>query len=454
MPSASSVVAAWLMVSQSDTDPMMMPTLGFWGGCWADLWLGVSRPSVMIASGYHAPSRRFRYPPAMRAWIFGGGGLRAAIFLLPACTAAWAVGCSDDAGVTPDLTDDGGLPEATVADTGGDLGPTRDCTADLKKDEGLWTHLECSGLYESFATKTLAKDALAYKPATEFWSDGAEKNRWVRLPPGSKIDVSNYDEWKFPTDTKVWKEFKLGGKRIETRLFRKLDDGSWAKTSYRWNDDETDAVRKDGGELIKGIGPDGGTYEIPTATQCDECHLGRIDSLLGFDAVSLGLPSATGETLARLAADGWLSENPPKADLTLPGSEKAGKAVGWLHANCGSCHNPNTNASATHTKLFMLVHGTQLSPTDGGAPVPLEQLDVYKTAYCVASHRPDEDAGGGVVLKFIRGGNAGKSAVSVLSGRREGEPNTNQMPPLVTRAVDLAGHQLLDDWIAALPACP
>ncbi len=171
--------------------------------------------------------------------------------------------------------------------------------------------------------------------------------------------------------------------------------------------------------------------------------------------MSLGLPTATGETLAKLAADGWLSAAPPRTALTLPGSEKAGKAVGWLHANCGSCHNPNTNASATQTKLFMLVRGTQLAPTDGGAPAPLEQLDVYKTAYCVNSHRQDEDAGGGVVFKFIRGGNAGKSAVSVLSGRRsEGEPGTDQMPPLVTRAVDLAGHQLLDDWIAALPACP
>ena len=50
-----------------------------------------------------------------------------------------------------------------------------------------------------------------------------------------------------------------------------------------------------------------------------------------------------------------------------------------------------------------------------------------------------------------------KSEISILSGYRvpPGQmPTVAQMPPIVTRAVDHEGHQLLDDWINSLPACP
>jgi hypothetical protein len=46
-----------------------------------------------------------------------------------------------------------------------------------------------------------------------------------------------------------------------------------------------------------------------------------------------------------------------------------------------------------------------------------------------------------------------RSWISVLSGQRE-PAASNQMPPIITHAVDVAGHELLDDWITSLtPAC-
>ena len=33
------------------------------------------------------------------------------------------------------------------------------------------------------------------------------------------------------------KEFSVGGKRVETRLLMRHDDGDWAGYSYEWNDD-------------------------------------------------------------------------------------------------------------------------------------------------------------------------------------------------------------------------
>jgi hypothetical protein len=378
----------------------------------------------------------------------------------PVCVAAWAAGCADDSSATPpDELDagDAATDASPLDDGGGDASSNkRDCSKDLDAD-GIHKHLECSGLYASFASfaeKTVASDVKPYKPGVEFWSDGAEKHRWIYLPPGSKIDISDWNEWMFPAGTKLWKELKLGGKRIETRLFTKLPDNSWAHTAYRWNADETDAVRKDGGESIKGLGPDGGAYEIPSTGECDQCHTGRKDQVLGFDAVSLGLATATGQTLAKLVEEGAFSQAPPATALAFPGSTTAQSAIGWVHTNCGACHNDNTNASATFRKHF-LVRATELAPVDGGTPSAVEQLDLWREAYCVDTFRTDPETVKPFV--YIRGGSPAKSLMSILAHGRVGPdelPNGGvQMPPIVSRAVDQAGVKLFDDWVATLPPC-
>ena len=368
-----------------------------------------------------------------------------------AAVAAWA-GCADElAPAAPAPVDASTGTDVSAPDASADA-PKHECDDD-RDESGIWKHLRCSGLYSSFADKTVAPDAKPYKPGVEFWSDGAEKQRWVFLPAGSKIDISDFDEWKFPQGTKLWKEFKVGGKRIETRLFTKLPDDRWVHTSYRWNADETEAVNQGGGEKIAGIGLDGGPYEIPTAGQCDQCHRGKKDQVLGFDAESLGLATATGQTLATLAAEGWLSAPPPKTSLAFPGTELASAAVGWIHANCGACHNANPNASASYRKHFQ-VRATDLAPADGGSPA-LEQLDIWTQAYCVDTFRPDPEAG--APYKYIRGGAPEKSLMSILASRRAGPdeiPSTAvQMPPIVTRSVDQDGIALVNAWITTLQPC-
>jgi hypothetical protein len=386
---------------------------------------------------------------------------RSAFFFVPACAAAWAAGCADES--NPVSSDSDAGSDATVVDSsprqdgGGDATTgKRDCAKDVDGD-GLWKHLECTGLYSSFADKTVAEDAKPYKPGIEFWSDGSEKLRWIHLPQGTKIDISDFNEWMFPEGTKLWKEFKLGGKRIETRIFHKLPDKSWAHTSYRWNADETDAVRNDVGEKLPGLGPDGGIYEIPSTGQCDTCHFGRKDQVLGFDAVGLGQTTATGQTLAKLVTDGWLSGAPPKTELAFPSSGVGGTsaaAVGWIHTNCGPCHNENTNAAASFRAHFF-VRATDLAPIDGGAPATIEQLDVYTQGWCKPSSRTDTETGN--PYNIISGGNPAKSLMSILGGRRAA-PDENpgpgvQMPPIVSRAVDHDGIKLVNDWITSLPAC-
>jgi hypothetical protein len=380
-------------------------------------------------------------------------GMRGVFFFCSACALACACVSYALPDLPPDQVDASPPPPTTpppvdAGDADAPLDASRNCTADLD-DDGLPHHLDCTGLYADYAAKTVAAENRMYKPANELWSDGAVKTRWLYLPPAAKIDISTFDTWQMPNGTRVWKEFIVDGRRIETRMFTKSTTGSWQHTLYRWNADESDATRYDFGDEIPRDG--GAPYEIPNVGKCGVCHDNRADKMLGVDAIGLGLPGAEGLTLATLAAEGRLSAAPPATSFTLPddATGKAAAALGVLHANCGICHT--SDGFAGGIGLLMRVHVDQLL-ADAGA----QALDAYTTAVCVQATRPNPD-GGGPIMR-IAGGDPNGSLISVLSGKRVppgDEPNADsQMPPLVTRVVDTQGHAKLDAWITALPACP
>src|SRR5690348_229412 len=101
-----------------------------------------------------------------------------------------------------------------------------------------------TGLYSNIATGELSPGVLAYSPQFQLWSDGAEKRRWILLPDAQPIDTSTMDEWSFPEGTKVWKQFSVGGVRVETRLLEKSGpgDADWLSLAYVWRPDERDAL--------------------------------------------------------------------------------------------------------------------------------------------------------------------------------------------------------------------
>ena len=380
------------------------------------------------------------------------GRLAVALAIAGAAALPFA-GCgSKDDGVSS--PPEGGL-EATTSQPDADPGDAapRGCDGDRAAD-GMWQHLKCAGLYEDFTARRVDPALRAYKPALELWSDGAEKRRWIFLPPGTKIDTSNMDEWVFPNGTRVWKEFALDKKRVETRLYEKGSDGAWRHTSFRWADDESDAVRSDNGEKIARGGPDVPPYEIPTANQCNDCHGGRKDKVLGFEAVSLGLPGAEGLTLAALVAGGLVSDPPPATVLAFPEDGTASApALAWMHVSCGACHNRSSGASGKNSNVYTLARASQLLDQDGGGAT-VQSLDAYVSTVGRATSVEIPD-GGGAMFSVIKAGDPGASLASYLSGRRvgpTGNPNPKeQMPPSVTRLVDAKGHALLDTWIRALP---
>jgi hypothetical protein len=282
-----------------------------------------------------------------------------------------------------------------------------------------------TGLYVEGSTSELAPGVQAFAPRYPLWSDAADKQRWLLLPAGAQIDTSDMDDWQFPVGTKVWKEFARDGMRLETRLLWKTETG-WFRMAFVWNDDETEAIAAPRGATdVRGT-----MHNVPTRSECRECHDGRSDTLLGVSAIQLA-HDGPGVTLQGLQQAGLLSD-PPAAEPRLPDGEQW-NALGYLHANCGSCHNPISItwdkldlelwlpvaeiADATTTRSYLSTIGVALTDTASA------------NSYRIAAGDPG--ASGLVERMQLRGDNLA-------------------MPPLASELVDEQGVALISSWIEGL----
>jgi hypothetical protein len=382
-----------------------------------------------------------------------------ALLTLAACSSSSdsspaAADASQDTSVLGEASTDAARPVDAGADGAVDSGNDAGCDPDSDTPSDL----SCTGLYSDLAAKTVASGVMAYTPAYLLWSDGAQKSRWIYLPPGAQIDTSNMDDWTFPVGTKVWKEFRwpasagdagspeagaMAGKRIETRLLWKKDSG-WDVLVYRWSADETSAV-----VFLNGAtNLEGTTYEIPSTSECYQCHQGRQDFLLGFDLVGVGASGAVGVTLASLVDAGLLTSAPPASTIHVPEDTTglAANALGFLHMNCGvTCHNGDDNAAALATGLRFKLLADQMYP-DGGAGT-VASLDTYQTAVNVPAHLQPN----GVQYMRIAPGDAGQSLVPLMALARDPDAGGFEpMPPIVSHEPDPADIAKVQAWINAL----
>lgn len=297
--------------------------------------------------------------------------------------------------------------------------------------------LECTGLYVNVETKEIFPGVNSYTPAFVLWSDGADKDRWISLPEGETIDNSDRNEWVFPVGTKLFKEFSKDGKRVETRMWHKAANNFWVNATYAWNEDESEAKVSAGGDITLG---DGSSYHIPTQDECEKCHRGRTERILGFDQVLLGLAGAKGITLETLVDDGLLSENLDSIDLSIgdDGSGLAPNALGWLHANCGiTCHNGNSRAVGYPTGLRLRLDPADL---DGGS---VADFDAYATAVGVSVTTVNWLG----QTRIVPGSPEQSWLYHLITTRGQG----TQMPPFATSEVDVVNSALIGEWIRQMP---
>jgi len=303
-----------------------------------------------------------------------------------------------------------------------------------------YTLLSETDLFADAASVTVSAEAAPFEPTYRLWSDGADKRRWFRLPPGTRIDTTDMDHWIFPVGTKLWKEFSLGGVRLETRLVERygLGPDDYWMGAFVWNAEQTDAVlAPDGQDDIAGT-----AHDAPSQEKCGACHRGDVGRVLGLSALQLSrVPDATkvGPTLADLAARDLLTSPPPATAPApaygIPGDPVTVAALGYLHANCGHCHNENGTAWPDTQMVLRSVTTDQDVASDG----------VYRSIV-------------GRKVQYWRGGpsaimdrvSPGVPAASAIVARMMTRGSEDAMPPIATEEVDAVGLAAVSAWITAL----
>lgn len=317
----------------------------------------------------------------------------------------------------------------------------------------LPTRLSRTGCFVTLSPLRPGPDLVPYDVSAELWTDGADKRRFLVVPPGEAIEVGADGAFSFPEGSVLVKVFLMrlaGGDGrpvpVETRFMLRRADG-WEFFTYRWNAAGTDAdllddqlivdltVRHAGAEVTV-------PYLFPGRETCTVCHGDAAGRALGpraeqLDAVMRYPGGASENQLVALAGAGLLRQIDPAAVAALPALPDPAdarapleeRARAWLHTNCAHCHRPG-----------------------GWAPPDLDldlrwQTPFAQTATC------DE-------WMLYHGGRLGRLRVEPGAGEASGiwirmtTESELRMPPVGSSIVDPVGERVVREWIDSLTGCP
>lgn len=276
-----------------------------------------------------------------------------------------------------------------------------------------------TGLYTDIAAKLVSDGLVVFEPRNVLWSDGAAKLRWIKLPDGAEINSANFDRWIFPVGTQWFKEFSRDGKRLETRLiWRVADTGDREQDTlfgaYVWDDSESEAYfAKDGAMNLRGT-----QHDAPSADTCWKCHVGEPGRALGISAIQTA-------DLSQLPLS-----NPPAPGATFGAPNTA---LGYMHANCGHCHNPEGSAWPSSSMVLRL---RATDTTEAQSPA-------YQTTVGVPLQ---QWIGHGYTDRVV----AGDPVTSAVFYRMTQRVIGTQMPPITTEFTDDPGIEVIRQWILSL----
>jgi len=197
--------------------------------------------------------------------------------------------------------------------------------------------------------------------SSTLFTDHAEKQRLLKLPPGTKLKPTSDGLPQFPEGSLLAKTFYYPGKHIETRILY-LTKGRWNAATYQWNATQTEAllitegatipIKRENGAVIQ--------YHIPTENECSSCH--RINGILqpiGPKIRNLNrmiIQNGKPVSQLRYLVQKQLLETSEATFATLPDYNDTKqplplRARAYMDLNCAHCHNPNGIAGYTNLNL-------------------------------------------------------------------------------------------------------
>lgn len=298
-----------------------------------------------------------------------------------------------------------------------------------------------------------APELIPYEVNAALWSDGTYKPRFMVVPKPERILLQEDGTWLFPEGSILIKsfgfEFEKGNEAsrrlVETRFMR-LRRGQWEFSTYRWNDEGSDAELLSERTTVRFTLRDGDQTEIvdygfPEEGDCRTCHGTQISSVLGvktaqlnrehdYDGVTANQLQAMDEIdLLEIEAQTELDPEsmPRMANPTEGEGSLQAQARAYLDANCAHCHQPNGWASSDI--MMDLRHDTALA--DSGL-CDLMLFAGWKGIPRIAAGDPE---GSGLLQRMWL-------------------DNEFRMPSLAVSRPDERGIGVIEDWVSELEECP
>jgi uncharacterized repeat protein (TIGR03806 family) len=309
--------------------------------------------------------------------------------------------------------------------------------------------LSQTGVYSDTAKRIANPGLIPYDLNVAFWSDGADKSRWIAVPAG-QIAFSPTGEWRFPAGTVFVKNFDLkldaanpgATRRLETRLLVRDSKGGVYGVVYKWRPDGSDAdllptsatekiaVKSAAGEIQQ-------TWYYPSREDCLTCHTAGAGGVLGVKTRQLNrsftYPSGVADNELRtwnhlgLFAPSFKDEALTTFVALAAGDDNTrsleDRARSYLDANCAQCHRPGgtvANFDARYdTPLAKqaLIDGPVLIDQGIDRPRVISPHDIWRS------------------IAYMR--------IDTVGDIR--------MPPLARETIDQKGVRLLGEWIDSMP---
>ena len=303
-------------------------------------------------------------------------------------------------------------------------------------------------VFSDLGTRTPAAGVVPYEVNAPFWSDGATKTRFIRLPPDERIDFASSGPWSFPDETLLIKNFYLDLVRgdptsrriIETRfLVKRVGDPGWDGYSYLWNEAGTHATLLADSTTVAYVIDDPQDpvgfflqeYYFPARQDCEVCHTKGAGYVLGVHAAQLHT-GAEQNQLHALAQQGLFTEELPANLSSLPHLPNPfdlsvsldQRARSYLDVNCAPCHRPESVGRT----IIDLRYDTPLAETNTVGAFPTLGDIGEPEALILTPGAPQLST---LYLRMLTLG-------------------TFRMPPLASSIIDERGADLIATWIASL----
>ncbi len=308
-----------------------------------------------------------------------------------------------------------------------------------------------TGLFASVAEQMPAPGVIPYSINAEPWEDGAVAERFVAVPGEAQITTAALG-WTFPKDGVLVKtlsiELSSGDKvrrhRTETQILH-YSGNDWRTYSYRWNDEQLDAV-------LVGAAGEEHTFNIPdptapggkrlqkwhfaSRTECARCHNPWSGSALAFQTPQLnktqdydGRVASQLDTLAHIGLCTPAIPEDQRPQLADPRDSHADleqRARAYLHTNCAHCHRMHAGSSVLSKMQYDL---------------PLDKTTMV-------GERPTQGTFGIPSAHVIAPGDPYRSVLLY----RMSKVGNGRMPHIGSQLVDTDGVALIEAWIGSLDA--